>query len=249
MASILLRGVSVEFQIYSADSRSLKKQLLSRPGRAGRLQDQGGHIVVRALDNVDLELQRGDRLALVGRNGAGKTTLLRVLAGVYEPNHGLAEFDGRVTPLFDIGLGIEPDATGLENIFLRGALLGLRKRELERIVPDVAEFTELGDYLHMPVRTYSSGMALRLAFGISTAVSPEILLMDEFITVGDEAFMRKAGERMTRLVNRAAIIVLASHSADILARLCNKALWLDAGRVRAMGSLGEVLAKYQESLM
>lgn len=247
MARVNLRDVSVDFPIYSAAGRSLKKMLLGRH-RVGRFSEDHGSVAVRAIDNVGFELNRGDRLALIGRNGAGKTTLLRVLAGVYEPIRGTVEMSGRVTPLFDIGLGIDPEATGAENIFLRGALLGMNKADLARVVPAIAEFTELEEYMHMPVRTYSSGMTLRLAFAISTAVSPDILLMDEFFAVGDETFMRKAEARMMALVERAAIIVLASHSRELLERLCNKGLWLQEGAVRAFGPLDEVLTAYGKEL-
>lgn len=247
MAQVKLRNVTVDFPIYSAAGRSLKKLLLGRH-RVGRFSEDRGHMTVLAIDNVQLELARGDRLALIGRNGAGKTTLLRVLAGVYEPTRGTVETSGRVTPLFDIGLGIDPEATGVENIFLRGALLGMNKADLARVVPAIAEFTELEEYMQMPVRTYSSGMTMRLAFAISTAVSPDILLMDEFFAVGDETFMRKAEARMMAMVERAAIIVLASHSRAVLERICNKGLWLETGAVRAFGPLADVLGAYEKAL-
>ena len=246
MARVSLRGVTVDFPIYSLAGRSLKKMLLGR-SLVGRFSEAHGNIAVRAIDNMELDLTRGDRLALIGRNGAGKTTLLRVLAGVYEPTGGTVVTSGRVTPLFDIGLGIDPEATGVENIYLRGALLGMKKPDLLRVVPAIAEFTELEEYMHMPVRTYSAGMTLRLAFAISTAVSPDILLMDEFLTVGDESFMRKAEARMTALVERAAIIVLASHAREVLERFCNKGLWLEAGKVRAFGPLADVLGAYENA--
>ncbi len=247
MARVNLQGVTVEFPIYSAAGRSLKKMLLGQH-RASRFSQDHGNVVVRAVDNLDLELDRGDRLALIGRNGAGKTSLLRVLAGVYEPTRGSVDLSGRVTPLFDIGLGIDPEATGVENIYLRGALLGMKKVDLARAVPAILEFTELEEYMGMPVRTYSAGMTLRLAFAISTAVSPDILLMDELFAVGDETFVRKAEARMTALVDRAAIIVFASHSRDILKRLCNKGLWMEAGSVRAFGPLEKVLGAYDQAL-
>jgi ABC-type polysaccharide/polyol phosphate transport system ATPase subunit len=244
MAHVKLRNATLHFPVYSAAARSLKKRILRRAKRT-RIADDEGHIVVRALEGIDLELNDGDRLGLIGRNGAGKTSLLRVLAGVYEPSAGTVEVAGRVTPIFDIGLGIDPEATGLENIYLRGALLGMRKAELASMVPSIADFVELDDYLDMPVRTYSAGMSLRLAFAISTCVSSDVLVMDEFFAVGDEAFIRKAEARMTELVHRASIIVLASHSRDILRRFCNKALWLDSGLVKGFGDLDEVLAAYQ----
>ena len=202
--------------------------------------------MVQALRGLKLSLEHGDRLGLVGHNGAGKTTLLRTMAGVYKPMHGVVSAKGRVIPLFDVGLGIDPEATGYENIYLRGALLGMRRREIDAVKDEIAEFTELGDYLDVPVRTYSSGMTLRLAFAVSTCVSPDILLMDEFLAVGDAHFLHKAEERLNRMISRAGIMVFASHSTELIRRLCNKVAWIDAGRVRALGAPAEVLGKYQQ---
>jgi ABC-2 type transport system ATP-binding protein/lipopolysaccharide transport system ATP-binding protein len=180
----------------------------------------------------------------VGHNGAGKTSLLRVLAGVYEPTGGSISVQGSVIPLLDIGLGIDYEATGHENILLRGAVLGVKRRELKALSERIVEFTELGDYLEMPVRTYSAGMILRLAFGISTSVTPEILLMDEFFSVGDAVFLEKAQRKLNELIAQAGILVFASHSQDLIRRLCNKLLWLDKGEVRALGEVEPVLAEY-----
>jgi ABC-type polysaccharide/polyol phosphate transport system ATPase subunit len=243
MASILLRDVHVEIPIYNTSGRSLKKQL-ARVTTGGRIQSDHGLAVVRALNGVTMELQNGDRVALVGANGAGKTTLLRVLAGIYEPTRGAVAVTGTVMPLLDIALGIDPEATGIENIMLRGQLLGIERRRLVELREDIAEFTELGDYLNMPVRTYSSGMVLRLAFGISTCVTPDIVLMDEFFAVGDAHFMHKAEKRLNDVVAEAGIIVFASHSEDLVRRLCNKAVWLHAGEPRLFGTTDEVLAAY-----
>ena len=241
--SLILDDVSVEFHIYSSTGRSLKKHLV-RATTGGRISTDSGHVVVQALRGLKLSLEHGDRLGLVGRNGAGKTTLLRTMAGVYEPMHGLVSANGRVIPLFDVGLGIDPEATGYENIYLRGALLGMRRREIDAVKDEIADFTELGDYLDVPVRTYSSGMTLRLAFAVSTCVSPDILLMDEFLAVGDARFLHKAEERLNRMISRAGIMVLASHSTELIGRLCNKVAWIEAGRVRAIGAPAEVLGKY-----
>jgi len=185
MASIHLNNVDVDFPLYSGASRSLKTSLLnlSSGGRIGRTVSD--RMCVQALTKVSLQLNDGDRLGIIGPNGSGKTTLLRVLSSVYEPSGGQVFIEGSVASLFDVALGMDTEGTGYENITLRGMLLGLSRPEIEKKVQDIAEFTELGDYLSIPVRTYSSGMLLRLAFAVCTSVEPEILLMDEWIGVGD----------------------------------------------------------------
>ena len=245
MAEISLHDVSVDFPIYNANTRSLKNNLLNR-GTGGRIsRDAGNRVCVRALEALNLTFTQGDRVALVGGNGAGKTTLLRVLAGVYEPTVGRVCREGRVAPLFDLSLGIDPESTGYENILLRGTLLGLTARQIREQADEIAGFTELGDYLSMPVRTYSTGMQLRLAFAVSTSIEPDILLMDEWIGVADAAFVEKAERRLASLVGRAGILVLASHSLDLLKRTCNKGVLLQAGRVVASGSIEEVAERYK----
>ena len=245
--SLQLTGVTVDFPVYSADSRSLKNDLLrkSTGGRIGR--NAGNRLSVRALEDVNLALGRGDRIGLIGANGSGKTTLLRVLAGIYQPTRGRVRRRGRVASLFDISLGIDPGATGYENIRVRGALLGLTPAEVRQRSGDIAAFTELGDYLAMPVRTYSTGMMLRLAFAVCTCIEPEILLMDEWIGVGDAAFVEKAERRMEEFVGRAGILVLASHDPGLLARVCATGVHLDAGRVKACGPIGDLLKAYEEA--
>ena len=245
--SLQICGVTVDFPVYSADARSLKNNLLrkSTGGRIGR--HAGNRLTVRALDDVNLAFGQGDRVGLIGSNGAGKTTLLRVLAGVYQPTLGWVQRRGRVASLFDMSLGLDPDATGYENIMARGLLLGLRPTQVRQRAAEIAEFTELGEYLAMPVHAYSSGMMLRLAFAVSTCIEPEILLMDEWIGVGDAAFVEKAERRLASFVNQAAILVLASHNLPLLARVCTKAVLLDAGRVRALGPIDDVLQKYGQA--
>jgi ABC-2 type transport system ATP-binding protein len=247
MADIYLNNVSVQFHLYGTGSRSLKKTLANF-GSRGRLgRDASDHICVDALRSITLDIQHGDRVALVGPNGAGKTTLLRVLAGVYTPTSGSVRCVGRVVPLFDTMLGMDLEATGYENITLRGLLLGLTQTQIRDHAEEIAEFTELGDYLDLPVRTYSRGMLLRLAFAISTAIEPEILLMDEWIGAGDAKFIQKATARMNKMISRASILVLASHSDDIVKNLCTKAIYLEGGEVRAHGPVAEILSRYQNA--
>ena len=241
-----LTGVTIDFPVYSADSRSLKNNLL-RKSTGGRIaRNTESRVSVRALEDVNLTFGRGDRVGLIGANGSGKTTLLRVFAGVYQPTLGRVERRGRVSPLFDWSLGIEPDATGYENIMMRGIFLGLTPTEVRERAGEIAAFTELGDYLAMPVYTYSAGMKLRLALAVGTCIEPEILLMDEWIGLGDAAFVEKAERRVDEFVNRAGILVLASHNPALLERNCTTGVLLDAGRVRAFGPISEVLREYGE---
>ncbi|WP_315831402.1 ABC transporter ATP-binding protein [Bradyrhizobium prioriisuperbiae] len=245
---LTLDNVSVSFPVYQGGSRSLKKSLLSRSS-AGRIaRDASDRITIDALREVSFSLDIGDRLALIGSNGAGKTTLLRVMAGIYEPVAGTIAIHGRISPMFDIGLGIDTDLSGYDNIQMRGRLLGLSSREIERLLPDIAEFTELGDYLDMPVRTYSSGMVLRLTFAVATCFEPEILLMDEWILAGDASFMVKAQARIDSFVRKASVLVLASHNLEICRRWCNKGVWLQQGQVQAFGKIADVIESFRATV-
>lgn len=243
-AVIRLDGVSVAFPVYHGGSRSLKKQILFR-GSGGNIgRDAADRVVVHALSEVSLTLRRGDRLALIGANGAGKTTLLRTMAGIYEPLRGLVTTRGRISPLFDINLGIDTDLDGYENIRTRALLLGLPSAAIERQLNEVAEFTELGEYLSMPVRTYSAGMVLRLSFAVATCFEPEILLLDESILTGDAHFLKKAEGRVRGFVERASAMVLASHNMQLAREWCNKGLWLERGTVKAFGAIDSVADEY-----
>lgn len=245
MNLIELSDVGVDFVIYQGSGRSLKKTILSA-GTGGRLSHDAHHrTFVRALSGITLNLKSGDRLGLIGGNGAGKSTLLRVLAGVYEPTQGRARVVGNVTPLFDINQGVDPDATGYENISLRAAYLGMSRSEVAEVADEIAEFTELGDYLDLPVRTYSAGMMLRLAFGVATTVKSDVLLLDEWIAVGDIGFFEKAQERASNFVSRSKVMVVASHSEDVIRRLCNKALWLRKGEPAGFGEVDEIMEQYK----
>ncbi|ANN69086.1 ABC transporter ATP-binding protein [Bordetella bronchialis] len=244
MASVDFDQVSVDFPIYNASARSLKKRLfqVATGGQLGA--DEHGRVTVRALDNLTLQLRDGDRVGLVGHNGAGKSTLLRLLSGVYEPSSGRASIKGEIGSLIDISFGIDPEATGRENIFLRGALLGLDRMEIKERMDEIAEFSELGDFIDMPVRTYSSGMHLRLAFSVSTVIRPEILLMDEWLSVGDEGFRHKAEQRLSELVAATNILVIASHSRELVMNTCNRVIWLEHGKIRMEGPPQDVVPVY-----
>ena len=246
--SLDLENVSVSFPIYQSGSRSLKKHLLFR-GTGGQIATDASHrIVVEALRNVSLSIAAGDRVALIGSNGAGKTTLLRVMAGVYQPTIGEVTCCGRISPMFDIALGIDSELSGYDNIKLRGMLLGLSRSEIESYMPDIVVFTELGDYLDIPVRTYSSGMMTRLTFAVATCFSPEILLMDEWIMAGDAPFLAKAQHRVASFVERASILVLASHNLEICRQWCTKAIWMERGQVRMMGDIAAVSQAYSTTV-
>ncbi len=243
MAVIRLTDVSVRYPVFTPRTRGLKNVLLSRLGGTMRVHDNT--VVVEALRGLDLELADGDRLAIVGHNGAGKTTLLKVVAGIYEPQQGTVEVEGHVSSFVDITLGMDPEATGWDNIVLRGVFMGLTFAEARALAPSIAEFSELGEYLDMPVRTYSAGMYTRLAFAITTSVQPEIIVMDEMIGTGDARFLDKATERLNALLGETRIVVLASHSDAIVTRFCNKALWIEKGAPRAFGPVAEVLGRYR----
>lgn len=248
MASIVFDNVSVDFPIYNASGRSFKKRLISAATGGQLGSDPMGRVVVRALEGLSFTLRDGDRVGVLGHNGAGKSTLLRLLSGVYAPSQGSARIQGEIGSLIDISLGIDPEATGRENIRLRGALLGMDKNELNARMEEIIEFSELGDFVDMPLRTYSTGMHLRLAFAVSTIVRPEILLMDEWLAVGDQGFKHKAEGRMRELVQATNILVIATHSHELILETCNRVLWLEHGKIRMDGPAYDVSAAYFQSV-
>ena len=238
------RNAWVEFPIFDAKTRSLKKAFLGKAGGAiGR--NASNVVVIEALRDVTMSLELGDRVGLVGHNGAGKSTLLRLLSGIYEPTRGVASVTGRVAPVFDLGVGMDPEISGFENIIIRGLFLGQTRKQMLAKVDEIAEFTELGDYLSMPLRTYSTGMRVRLALGVVTSIDPEILLLDEGIGAVDADFLKKAQTRLQGLVERSGILVFASHSNEFLARLCKTAMWIDHGKVKMTGGIEEVVRAYE----
>lgn len=245
LSFICLRDVCIDFPIYQGSSRSLKKALLATSTQGNLARDALDRINVRALSDVSIDIVNGDRVGLIGLNGAGKTTLLKVLASVYEPTQGRFISSGSISSLLDIQVGLNPDATGRENIVLRGMYMGIHPREMRTRAAEVAEFTELGHYIDMPVRTYSAGMMIRLAFSISTCIPPDILIMDEWLTAGDAQFLDKAQRRVEDFVRGSSILVLASHSTELVERWCNRGILLHQGRVMMIGPIKEVVAAYQ----
>jgi len=246
VAAVALKNVSVQIPIYDVGGSSLRKVILSKTV-GGRFERSGSHLVVDALKDVSFEAHDGDRIALVGNNGSGKSTLLRVLSDVYPATAGTVQVVGEVSPMFDAMLGMSMDATGMENIWICGRLWGLSQTQIKDSLDDISEFTELGDYLNVPVRTYSTGMMLRLAFAIATVRDPEILLLDEVVGVGDLAFFEKAFRRLQGIIRRSQILFLASHIDDILRKVCNKAIWLDHGKLVQYGEFEKVIAAYRKN--
>ena len=229
MAHISIENLTVEFAIFGSSSRSLKNQILSQ-ATGGRVMAGARDIVtVRAIDGLSLEINDGDRIGLVGHNGSGKTTLLRVLAGIYKPSGGAITIEGRVGTLLDAHAGMDMESTGLENIYLRGYMMGMSRREIAAKFDDIAEFTELGDFLRLPMRTYSAGMFARLAFAVSTAAHDDILLIDEGIGAGDAAFREKARQRIEGLFDRTPIVILATHSEMLISEFCSRRVQLEHG--------------------
>lgn len=240
MACIEVENVSLIYPVYGSNARSFKATLLHK-ATGGKIGSSARRIVVEALRDVSFKLEKGDRLALFGHNGAGKSTLLKVLAQIYEPSQGRVNVQGRVNCLFDIMMGMDNELNAYENIRLRGLILGLSKSEILRITPLIEAFAELGDFMKVPIKSYSAGMKVRLAFGIITHVFSEILLIDEIVGVGDAKFIDKAKAQMKHLIHQSEFMVLSTHDFHIAKELCNKALLLEKGSVKLFGSIEEVL--------
>src|SRR5438445_8986545 len=244
MARIELDKVSLTFQVRQRGRITLEEFLVRQMFR----RSVNPLIEVRALQEVSLQLHEGERIGIIGHNGAGKSTLLKVLAGIYPPSRGRRVVEGRISSLFDIALGFEMDASGWENICFRGYLQGETPQTIRAKIQPIAEFTELGEFLDMPVRYYSAGMLVRLAFSIATAIEPEILLVDEVLSVGDLAFQEKARMRMHDMMKKAELIVMVSHDLHSLATLCERGIWMDHGQIRQAGPIKEVMAAYAASV-
>ncbi len=241
-ASIIADDITVSFPIYENSHRSLKNAVLNKSTGGRIAKGVGSYPVVTALDGLSFKFEEGARIGLVGHNGSGKTTLLRVLSGVYAPVTGHLRVEGRVASLLDVSMGLDPDATGFENIYLRGIMDGLKPAKIRSKIDEIAEFSELEEYLNLPVRTYSSGMMLRLAFAISTNVEADILIMDEWLSVGDAAFGIKASQRLEELIGKASILIMASHDAKLVEKVCNRRILLEHGKIIS----DEMLPEHEE---
>lgn len=245
MAYVEARDLGVQYPVLTSSARSLKNTILSRT-TGGRIAGDKAHFIqIRALNRLSFRFNPGDRVALIGHNGSGKSTLLRVLAGIYHPTQGSIEVKGRVAALFDAAFGMDIDATGYENIILRAKYLGIPRSEIDRQIDEIADFTDLGEFLNMPIRTYSAGMAARLAFAISTSVNADILLIDEGVGAGDAAFMAKANKRLQNLIDRSPIVVLASHDEITTRAICTRGLVLQSGNLKFDGSIDEAYKHYE----
>ncbi len=246
MALIDVENVTVEIPLFDSHSTSLKRWIAAAMGKRDNRHDaQCEQRTVRALDDISLRLVDGDRIGLIGKNGSGKTTLLRVLAGIYEPAVGQVRVDGRTTTVLDQAFGIDMEASGTENIYLRGYALGMSKRMIKSVESEIAEFTELGRRLVHPVRTYSTGMMLRLAFSISLMSPHEILLIDEIIGAGDASFVEKTREKLRSTLAQSRIVVVASHSLELIESMCNKAIYLRDGRLNKFGPVMDVVSAFR----
>jgi ABC-type polysaccharide/polyol phosphate transport system ATPase subunit len=245
MPRIDVENLTIDIPVLSVHARLLRAVAFEKARSiGGKIVHDGSHItVVRALDQISFTLRKGDRLGLLGPNGAGKSTLIRVLADIYAPSTGKVEREGTLVPMFDIGIGFDQEATGYENIMLRGMMMGLTRREILDRTDEIAAFSELGEYLDLPIRTYSAGMMLRLMFSIATSVAGDIILMDEWISVGDESFQNKAQKRMLEITGKAGILVVASHDPNTLLQHCNLGMRLEKGRVADFGPIEKVLSR------
>ena len=247
MTYMNVNDVDLNYRIYGPAAMSLRAQLL-RPALGGEI-NRNEHDVIRtkALKDVSFSIENGERVGLIGANGAGKSTLLRVLAGVYPPSNGEVQTEGLIRTLFDITQGMDDEATGIENAYIRGLVIGATKAQVEEKLDEIIKFSDLGDYINMPLRTYSSGMRLRLAFAVSTCFGGDIVLMDEVFGVGDQHFYEKAQQRLNNFLGGSGIVIMCGHAPGLIRSMCSRVLWLDHGRLVADGPCDDVLHQYLNS--
>ncbi|MBI0065287.1 ABC transporter ATP-binding protein [Commensalibacter sp. M0134] len=243
MPSITVKNLYISFPLYHENMRNLRK--ITNIFLSGRLsEDKHRKIYVQSLRDISFNIKGGERVGLIGTNGAGKTTLLRTMSGIYEPVSGHLRIEGHISSLLDPSVGMNPELTGRENIRLRCYIDGVPHKQMNEIEEKVIEFSELGPYIDLPVKTYSSGMNLRLGFGLITAIDPQILLMDEWFMTGDEGFMLKATHRLENIVKKSQILIISTHSPQILIKWCNRIIWLEQGFLKMDGTPQEVLPVY-----
>lgn len=246
MVHINIQNASVTFAIYNAKTRSVRNGLFSAVG--GTVREVDNTVYVKALDDITLNIKEGDRVGLIGHNGAGKSTLLKMLASVYEPLKGTIDIKGFVSSLTDITMGMDPENSGYENIIMRCIFMGMSFADAKNKVEEIIEFSELRDYIDLPMRTYSTGMYLRLAFTVATSIIPDILIMDEMISTGDATFIQKAEHRTRELIEKTKIIVISSHDLNMMQNICNRGIWMKQGKVHMDGPISEVIEHYNESI-
>lgn len=249
MAEVVLDDVVLDFPVYGASyTRSLRKELV-RVATGGLIKRNPKDLFeIRALNQLNLTIEHGTKLGLIGHNGAGKSTLLRIITGIFTPTSGRVQVEGVVTPLLDVMFGMYEDLTGFENILLRGTLHGLSPKEIKEKEADIVKSSGLGDYVHMPIRTYSSGMKVRLAFSVNTCIHPQILIMDELVGAGDASFQEEAKVKLSGLISASDIFIIASHNTEWIRNNCNQVLWLDTGKVAFYGDVEEGISRYLDSI-
>ena len=243
-SSILVKDLDIKFRIYHNRAPSLKEGFanLLKPDAVSQYED------FFALKNVSLSISSGERVGVIGPNGAGKSTFLKALCRIYEPKLGSVIISGRIAPLLEVGAGFHPEFTGRENLYLNGAILGYSKNELSRMEEEIIAFAELENFIDTPVKYYSTGMYLRLAFSIATAVNPDILVLDEMFAGGDANFIKKATDRMSQLINKANIMIMVSHQLELIRNLCNRVIWIEKGMIIADGSPEKIIMSYLEGV-
>lgn len=247
MPHIQLDSVTIDYPVYGAGKPLLRKELVRLA--TGGLLKKSDHkaLSVKALDNLTITIPHGMQLGLIGHNGAGKSTLLRLLSGIYEPTSGVAKIEGSTCSILNMMAGFDPEATGYENIIMKCLFHGLTRESAKILSTEITAFSELGDFIHMPLKTYSSGMQIRLAFAVGTCIESEILLIDEVFGAGDASFKEKAETRMHDLISKSSILVFTSHDLTLIKRLCTHVLWLDAGRQQFFGSVDDGIERYLSS--
>lgn len=242
--SIFLKSVSLNYDLHFDRTYNFKEFVVNTLARKKFIDKKKESFL--ALDNIDLRIIHGERLGIIGRNGAGKSSLLKVISGIYKPTKGDLKVSGHIQPLIEIGAGFDPEFTGRENIYLNGYMLGFTPSQIREKEKEIIEFAELENFIDIPIKYYSSGMAVRLAFTIATSIEPEILIFDEMLSAGDAAFMVKAQNRMKSLLDKAKIMVIVSHDMSVIRNLCNRALVVETGKVVFDGSAEESLAFYDQ---
>jgi len=247
-SKILLENIYLDFPIYDSESFSLRNKIasMSKSAFARMSSEDKVNKVVHGLEDINFTFNHGDKIALLGPNGSGKTTLLKLLSGIYTPTSGKILIEGNISCMIDIGFGFQGDATGYENIIYAGISRGLRKKDIEKIMPEIEDFSGLGEFLDMPLRTYSSGMQARLAFSSAIASAPDILLMDEFFSTGDIEFSKKSEDKIFEMMDASSILVFASHDLELLKKVCNKAVCLKHGQISYYGNTEEAINHYKE---
>ncbi len=243
--SLELFGVTLDYPVYSVRAKSLRSSVMNLAVGGRLMKDQSDTAVVRALSNIAFKIEEGDRLAIIGHNGAGKTTLLKVIAGIFEPTEGVVDVKGRLTSMIAVGLGMDPEASGIQNIYNMALMRLVRKSVIKERIPSIVEFAELGAFINLPVRTYSAGMVARLNFGVATELDADILVLDEWMGAGDAAFHDKAAKRMERFVASAKMIVVGTHDLGLVRHVCNKVCVLDGGRMSYFGPVEEYFERLE----